>query len=161
MSASSISDELDARLSLVLDPFEDMCAPKSQNSIPAFKVFDLSCSCLLADICCRRLYVSHTCFVGRHYFCPRQPYRHTSAAARCYNLGARRRNTSLTVQAAIKAPKSPVKRALMLRPPTSQTISDIALLQREKAQLSQQMNQASKHSLHTFLQQPCIHVSCC
>ncbi|KAL3153195.1 hypothetical protein ABBQ38_011946 [Trebouxia sp. C0009 RCD-2024] len=80
MSASSISEELDARLSIALDPFEDMCAPKSQNSIPAFK-------------------------------------------------------------AAVKAPKSPVKRALMLRPPTSQTISDIALLQREKAQLSQQMNQ--------------------
>ena len=35
----------------------------------------------------------------------------------------------------------------MLRAPTSQTISDIALLQREKAQLSQQMNQASKLSL--------------
>lgn len=51
------------------------------------------------------------------------------------------------LQAAIKAPKSPVKRALMLRAPTSQTISDIALLQREKAQLSQQMNQASKLSL--------------
>lgn len=44
MSAGSISDELDARLSLALDPFEDMCGPKSQTSIPAFKVTDLSWS---------------------------------------------------------------------------------------------------------------------
>ena len=42
MSASSVSDELDARLSLALDPFEDMCAPKSHTTIPSFKVTDLS-----------------------------------------------------------------------------------------------------------------------
>ena len=42
MSASSVSDELDARLSFALDPFEDMCAPKSQTTIPAFKVTDLA-----------------------------------------------------------------------------------------------------------------------
>lgn len=42
MSVSSVSDELGARFSLALDPFEDMCAPKSQATIPAFKVTDLS-----------------------------------------------------------------------------------------------------------------------
>ncbi|KAL0027704.1 hypothetical protein WJX79_010488 [Trebouxia sp. C0005] len=80
MSSVSASDELDARLALALDPFEDMCGPKSQNSVPSWK------------------------------------------------------NT-------LKASKSPVKKALMLRAPSSQTISDIALLQREKTQLCQQMNQ--------------------
>ncbi|DBA78046.1 TPA: hypothetical protein ACH3X2_008022 [Trebouxia sp. C0005] len=80
MSSVSVSDELDARLALALDPFEDMCGPKSQNSVPSWK------------------------------------------------------NT-------LKASKSPVKKALMLRAPSSQTISDIALLQREKTQLCQQMNQ--------------------
>ncbi|KAL0021823.1 hypothetical protein WJX77_004862 [Trebouxia sp. C0004] len=80
MSSVSVSDELDARLALSLDPFEEMCGPKSQNSVPSWK------------------------------------------------------NT-------LKASKSPVKKALMLRAPSSQTISDIALLQREKTQLCQQMNQ--------------------
>lgn len=42
---------------------------------------------------------------------------------------------------ALRASKSPVKKALMLRPPTSQTLSDMAALQKEKAQLSQQMKQ--------------------
>ncbi len=44
-------------------------------------------------------------------------------------------------QNTLKASKSPVKKALMLRAPSSQAISDIALLQREKTQLCQQMNQ--------------------
>ncbi len=38
MSSISVSDELDARLALALDPFEDMCGPKSQTSVPAWKV---------------------------------------------------------------------------------------------------------------------------
>ena len=38
MSSVSFSDELDARLALALDPFEDMCGPKSQNSVPSWKV---------------------------------------------------------------------------------------------------------------------------
>lgn len=41
MSASSVSDELDSRLSLALDPFEDMCAPKSQTTFLACKVREL------------------------------------------------------------------------------------------------------------------------
>ena len=40
MSLGSVSEELDARLSLALDPFEDMCAPTSQTSIPAWKVLE-------------------------------------------------------------------------------------------------------------------------
>ena len=38
MSCVSVSDELDARLALALDPFEDMCGPKSQASVPSWKV---------------------------------------------------------------------------------------------------------------------------
>lgn len=38
MSSVSVSDELDARLALALDPFEDMCGPVSQNSVPSWKV---------------------------------------------------------------------------------------------------------------------------
>ena len=38
MSSVSASQELDTRLAMALDPFEDMCGPKSQGSIPSWKV---------------------------------------------------------------------------------------------------------------------------
>lgn len=47
----------------------------------------------------------------------------------------------LQAQHGLKASRSPVKKVLMLRPPTSQTLSDLAALQNEKAHLSQQMKQ--------------------
>ena len=38
MSSVSASEELDTRLAMALDPFEDMCGPKSHGSIPSWKV---------------------------------------------------------------------------------------------------------------------------
>lgn len=57
----------------------------------------------------------------------------------CLNISAM---LLLFAQGTVKASKSPVKRALMLRAPSSQAISEIASLQREKTQLCEQMNQA-------------------
>lgn len=84
MSASSFSEELDARLSLALDPFEDMCAPKSQNSIPAFKVTDLSCSCCLQTVLAEILPLMYPCLVQlERNFGVRCTNANASAAARC------------------------------------------------------------------------------
>ena len=49
MSSVSASQELDTRLAMALDPFEDMCGPKSQGSIPSWKV-----RCKLA-LACRQI----------------------------------------------------------------------------------------------------------
>ena len=38
MSSVDVSAELDARLAMALDSFEDMCGPKSQTSVPSCKV---------------------------------------------------------------------------------------------------------------------------
>ena len=38
MSSVSASEELDTRLAMALDPFEDMCGPKSHSSGPSWKV---------------------------------------------------------------------------------------------------------------------------
>ena len=62
-----------------------------------------------------------------------------SVSGVCLNISAM---LLLYAQGTVKASKSPVKRALMLRAPSSQAISEIASLQREKTQLCEQMNQA-------------------